>query len=516
MSSRFPHSLAGRFRSNNRAVVRPVSLPIVWLLAALASFYLVGQEFINPEELNKTLPILLMVICAFGAFRLLHLNKDMLWSPIFWFLLTCAGYYGFGPLVYAFGDPDAVAYAQTFYHIGDAMLLRTNILNAVSILTVCLAFEVGMRWFPFLGAPTVQPVFEKVALNRFIVISLALGLFVEYVLADLIAGRFGEYAPSMLLVFGQLYNFALLLIAYSVFSGERRWRGVLIGLLIFESLHALTSFGKLGAVWTGITVFLGLYLAKPRIKYVVWAVVLGTLAYIFILSPVASYGRGEMWMIGDQSFMSRINIAKRYITSGAIFSSSEEMTPQGWWTRLNYANAQAFCIDETDAGRSQSTLSAAVFSFVPRFLWPEKPDMTLGVMFSIAVTGNPNPTARTAPGIFAEAYWNGGRWVVLVVCAYVGLLFVVFSHLAMKFVMGFDVRWLPALSNGIFMAIRPDDWFMATYVASLPLVIVQIVALHLLFPQSTAQVKPGSCTLEPYDGSEAIRSVSIRHKKGTH
>src|SRR5438874_742000 len=43
-------------------------------------------------------PILIMLACVWSAYRLLHHEPMMMWSPTTWFLLASAAYFGFGPL----------------------------------------------------------------------------------------------------------------------------------------------------------------------------------------------------------------------------------------------------------------------------------------------------------------------------------------------------------------------------------------------------------------------------------
>ena len=52
---------------------------------------------------------------------------------------------------------------------------------------------------------------------------------------------------------------------------------------------------------------------------------------------------------------------------------------QGWWTRLCYSNAQAFCIRAHDAGINGNTFELILPAIVPRVLWPDKPIMTPGL-----------------------------------------------------------------------------------------------------------------------------------------
>jgi hypothetical protein len=72
------------------------------------------------------------------AVLFLNRNTNNIWSPIPWFLTACAVYFGFGPLIYCFGNQESVDYADAYYSVDQFGLLQTNLLNSVGISCVVL------------------------------------------------------------------------------------------------------------------------------------------------------------------------------------------------------------------------------------------------------------------------------------------------------------------------------------------------------------------------------------------
>ena len=92
------------------------------------------------------------------------------------------------------------------------------------------------------------------------------------------------------------------------------------------------------------------------------------------------------------------------------FTQSIARNYQGWWTRISYVNYQAFAVDAYNKGYNGDTFENNKYILIPRLLYPEKPNMNSGTKYHHLVTNklNLNNPNNTGPGIFFEAYWNGG------------------------------------------------------------------------------------------------------------
>jgi hypothetical protein len=118
---------------------------------------------------------------------------------------------------------------------------------------------------------------------------------------------------------------------------------------------------------------------------------------------------------GSNSLEQRMDTMQAFMTADS--SDLEETTPyeQTWWTRLNYANAQQFALQQYDTGFSGESLKMALIAPIPRILWPDKPIIESGYDFYKKLTGA-DEMVSFGIGFFVEAYWNGG-WIAVILCA---------------------------------------------------------------------------------------------------
>ena len=73
----------------------------------------------------------------------------------------------------------------------------------------------------------------------------------------------------------------------------------------------------------------------------------------------------------------------------------------------------------------------ALYIPIPRVLWPDKPSISdTGVDFNYLL--NLDIYTSSSPGIFAEAYWNGGWFYVALICLAVGFLFAGFTRYSVQ------------------------------------------------------------------------------------
>src|SRR5436190_1658570 len=99
---------------------------------------------------NHYLPIAYIGVCAAIVCARLKYNSQFIWTPITWFFVTSGLTFGLGPLIYYYGNEYSIQTMDTFSLMDDRMLLRTNLLNVVGTLMVCLGhFLVNMSaWKP--------------------------------------------------------------------------------------------------------------------------------------------------------------------------------------------------------------------------------------------------------------------------------------------------------------------------------------------------------------------------------
>ncbi len=463
-----------------------IAVPAALFLAALATMGLAEARGFPPEEIldacNQAGPLLLLAGCAAAGIAALRRDPRQIWAPWPWFLGAYAVYFGFGPLFYAHGDSAAVQASQEIHFTGARDLWRTNLLNVAALFGVAGAWRAARAFLPE-APPGDGPEFDAAGTRRAVVAFLAVGIPVRYLLA--LPHEFGMIAwvpPESVLqlkVFSALAIVPLALLASREGGG---WRWALAALTAAELAVALLTFGKLDVCMVVILLVLGLCLHRFRPGVLVAGIAAVALVYAAI-TPLVTTARNRIHRETGSHHTAglgrRLAIARDYLFREREEESRPRAERQAWWSRLNYANMQCLAMDYRDDGRSGQSFENAAYVFVPRLLWPGKPVLTdAGVHFNALVTGRQH--TRRAPGIFAEAYWNGGWPLVAAAAAFTGLAFAVQGLFALRHMGARRVAYLPGAFLAIRMALRPDGWFVTDILGTLVLWAGLTAALHFL------------------------------------
>lgn len=253
----------------------------------------------------------------------------------------------------------------------------------------------------------------------------------------------------------------------------------MVAFCALELTVGLLTLAKLELLMTVLMIFLGVYYARRKVAVLVAGGVVCVGLYILV-TPLVSAVRMDLTGQKDRGAWTRVEYLWTRIEQGNFQSDAVESDTQFWWARLNYANTQAFAMNEYDAGQPGLTFLYVIYTFVPRALWPDKPVIDFGKDFNQLILDNPD--SQTGVGIFGEAYWNGGWILVLLTGIVVGLEFAVFTRLALKEMAGTNFRWLPCAFIGVYMGLRPDDWFVTIYVGQAVICAAYFVVVKWFLP----------------------------------
>lgn len=479
-------------------------------MGALAVLYLAlnatGTSSAYPT-LNQYGPVILLSVCMWASYRLVRRAPFALWSPVPWFFAASAAYFGFGQLAYHFANPESVLYMDAFHAIDQYTLLRTNLLNVAGIGSVCLGFLAGME-LTRNHVRQPQSGHGLVLVRRATFVFLAVGGVVKYMFSLPYAlGLLPWVLPGSIQHLSSLLGAAIILLFVLVHRGNTRFRWILYPLIVSELISGLMTFSKQEVLWTVLTIILGRYLCRPNLRMLVMSIAGLAIFYALVLSPFVSFARVAVSHSGTDDPRELARSAQMFEEVGRDQLSGMLPGVQGWWTRLAYANAQAFAMEEYDRGEPGSTFGLAIYAFVPRVLYPEKPMMTSGKDFTALVTGE--DSYSTAPGIFGEAYWNGGWSALIAAGLYVGLVFAAFTAFSVETMTAGRYIYVPVVMAGIMMGVRPDDWLVPTYIGS----VVEILALYcvlkfLLIPLIAPTLGGTRPRAAPPAGSVATKSAN--------
>lgn len=447
---------------------------VVILLAVFFSF-----DFL--DAVCAGLLSLFILLSGALAFQLVQWKPLLIWSPLPWFLLASAAYFGFGPLIYFFGNDDAKGFCELIWPVTRKDLFRVSWLNMSGTAVV-----VAVWWWR--ARNVFQLPFRPARLDSGSTANMALlfygiGLPAKLVSLAFEYGLLGFTAPGVLNWIAHFSAAGLLLLTLTALRNGALWWWLWGVMLLFEITAAILTFSKIAIILSLVPCLLGYFLYRPvRVQSFLWSLILLATVYL-ISSPFIGYIReqdSQSNAVGD-----RYALAKSYLE--AEQEAVLQRNPQNWWIRLNYANTQTFAMKEYDEGDPGQSLMVALIAPIPRVLWPGKPVLDAGKTFYQTLTGHEG--ASFGMGLFAEAYWNGG-WLFVILCS-IGLGWL-FGSITLPIVEGLSSGnlWiLPIALIWIRGGIRVDGWFYTDVAGPAVFTLLYILLMHFFRPKEMRRRK---------------------------
>jgi len=453
-------------------------MSLIWGAFGLAMIYLCGFALVGHSAytwLNQLGPGLTLFGCLFVTYSLLRYNPAALWSPVPWFLVASAAYYGFGPLSYYYATPETVAFMQLDYPLEERQLFRTNLLNSIGIGGVGLGVIVGYALLPNQVHRTVGVSHKEatMAVWLFLVIGISVKYFFSLPHA---VGLLTWVLPGSIQHLSGLLNSAIILLIRLIHRGRRQYQWVLYPLILSEFVSGLMTFSKIEVLTTALAIVLGIYLSRQSLRMLIVSGIASVLLYATVLAPFVLFARNNFSMFGVSEVADLQVTLEAY---GRVGAEAQEIAMPGvqvWWARLNYAPDQGFAMDAYDGGMIGQTVNLLPYIFVPRLVYPDKPSMNSGREFTELLTGEDGTSTSTGLGLFGETYWNGGWSLLFVVCIYVGILFAVFTRFSSKVIATEHALYIPIVFSGIMIGLSPDGWVVSTFFGG----VIEILVLYLL------------------------------------
>jgi hypothetical protein len=324
----------------------------------------------------------------------------------FMFLAVFCMYFLFGAAILSLGSEQEVAGLIGLYPIWAGDALRVDGINAlgfgIALLTSSLASGRWMGTQSSRVARQVGRMSPTLVVGAFLFVGTAITLY--RLPADL--GLRPDDVSGTVRALGQLSLVAIVLAASSRGRHERalRWCGVLLTLLLIPLGALRLMKAEILIPMVALTAGLALRFGSRRVLPVGVSVIV--LSYL-MLGDVVNYARFSTAMGPGGS-----PVSERWASLKEGWVNAQHL-PQnqqyGHWARLCYVPTQAASLDFQDQGNGGDGMRLLLWTFVPRFIAPNKPQMT--EMFSELnekITGSDQ--SSTAPGIFASGYYHGGWW----------------------------------------------------------------------------------------------------------
>jgi hypothetical protein len=440
---------------------------------------------------NFLVPLSLLAVNLLLGWHMVSRSPMALWNPFVWFLLASSLYYGLGQTVHLFGNPDTIERVNSLYVVDAVGLARTNLLHTVGILSIVGTYLITgairrLALHPS-GRETSVPSTSRDALRQAratVALFLCVGIPVKYFLElPYNLGLLKWVLPGSIQYFGTLSGLALIPLYWLYKKRGGVYRPAFFALLLSEILVDLVSLSKLEMIKTALFLLLGSQLIKPGLKKLVISSVLIVLSYVFIFSPFVTFARVAAGRAAAKDVSQAMDLVDQFYKKGAAVQDGQFPKAQLWWARLAYSNVELFAMRQYDRGQPGATFKLAPYTLVPRFLYPEKPMMNSGLMFTELITDGSGLMSHTGLGALGEGYWNGGWLGVVGVGMVIGLLFSIIGAFSLRVLESRQFIFLPIVFGGILMGLRIDDWFVPTYIG-LP------IQLLLVFVGICAVVRP--------------------------
>lgn len=314
---------------------------------------------------------------------------------------------------------------------------------------------------------------------------LAVGIATVHTLDSAMAmeGFRGVFINAMAIV--PLAAFCIIFRRY--LQGEASWTDKAL-LVLFAANRAFTGIasGWLGSVVEFAVVLIVIYVSvRKRLPLTALAIVLG---YVIFMQPGKTKFREEFWYGGrEASAIERVNfwVGTSAQAWGDILSNratntdaSNILSQTADRTSLISTTAQVVeQVPSTIPYQNGGTYGFLLISWVPRFLWPDKPSASeVNHLYQVTfrITHEKDlESVSLAPGIIGEAYWNFG-WAGVVMMSLLLGIFLRFLELqCARQNSGIFMNTLIVITIPQFLAIGAH---MGTYVGGLLLQVLVLLA----------------------------------------
>lgn len=474
-------------RVNHRALehVRKVSrhekhfiVFLAFLLFILLLSALIGDTGTN-DLINWVGPILLLIGCLVTGFRLAKANSVNLLLPYTWFLVATAAFFGFGPLLYNFGSSNTILRVQSAWKLQGSDLFWVNFNNILGVFVVSLSYYilVGIKKRDFGRVQiTAKQVFSE---KKLVFGMLLLGGLVKYTLVLPYEFGFRATLPGSVLAAASLMKLVLFLLGYMAARYRGKWIYILVAVAVIELTVDVLRLSKTEVLTTLFMPALGAFYYSRRTRLLVIAGLCTSIVY-FLLYPMVVGGRGEISKLYGNHYNATLSQRADILTSGALEKSTGyNDSDQGWWRRLNYAHVQAFVMNEYRSGRPGDSYKNILSVFVPRILWRGKPIMSnISIDFTELFSGHRG--SATGLGVFAEAFWVGGWFMVLAISSAVGAIFAVVTRLLYSHLIVREFLFLPAAFLGIKIGTKVTGYFVTGYLGAVVIFLAYFLIIKMV------------------------------------
>lgn len=460
---------------------RPIEIVLLGFVATVQATVYAGGAATFYVAFNWFTPILVFLTLAWSCYRMATLNPLTFWTPLFWFRLACAVYYGIGPLVPLMADFETARGINSIFILDSGILFKVNLITLIGILLVLCSASAFIKLVPSKRQLSSLPFrqTEGRAL-RFAVYFLIIGGTLRYgVILPYVLGVSIPVLPGGVIALGKIYYAGIYLLVRSI-RNDMHGRMCVAALLVFiEIAVSISSFSKTDLIFILVFSLMGIVEVKRGLLVSVIGIA-GIATVYFSFQPLVLYGRDRVVQIhgsiNGAGLGERWEIIRDYMT---VEGRVERVGYGNGMSRLSYASANAFVIAQYDAGLKGDTLRNAAAVFVPRALWEDKPIISdVGEDLYFAVSGRHGSSMGV--GHFSEAYWNFGWLGLGILMLPIGIILTAYSRVSISIMARNDWILLPVVLMGVQIGLRVDGHFVPDVVGPLWMALITWLALGMI------------------------------------
>lgn len=401
----------------------------------------------------------------------------VLTEHVLMFLASFSLYFLFGASLLAVGPDVQTDRSLEYYPIDASAALRVDAINGMGFgIALLMAAVAPAGW---LGRQADKAALRAARIPVHVVtgLFLAVGAVASLHRFAVMLGVAPSNVSGSVRTAAQFSLVAVFLAAAHRGSGERVVRAAGVVLAVLLAIVGLLEFAKSAALFPMAALVAGLALRFGSRRILPVGLTLIVASYL-ALGNLVSYGRAVVGAGGAATMAERWQVIEEGRVDTRDLSEEDEYSA---WGRLCYVPSSAAGLDLYDAGQGGDGLALIPWVFLPRVLFPEKPDITkTGAELHTKISGGTG--SGTGQGIFASGYHHAGWWGLVLASALCGWILAQTSAIARSVQDSGGLLMLPFSLMGLLIAFRIDGDFVADYLGAFVFVLYPVLAATLLLP----------------------------------
>ena len=389
------------------------------------------------------------------------------------FLLSFNIYFLIGSSLLSFDSGSNILVALEGYFVGLGSALKADAINAMGF---GIAILIITKYKPIILEKNIKKIAKiKIRPINSIILMILVGVTAKiYVFwFDIISNHSEyEYVSGLWRTIEQLSFVGVYILIVYRNNASLFWH---IGIFIYVfllSLIGITQFSKAQLLYP-----IALYVLGYSIKYKSLRILIPGFLIVYLLfsSIGGAFTYARSYIDENYTIEERIQIVNDGFSSAETNIAAE----YSGWSRINYLNTQVAAFDFYDSGIGGNSFRLIPWTFVPRFLAPNKPSITDdGPEFGYKFSGHYG--ASMSPGIFVDGYYNMGWLGFLIGSIVIGLILAQFQSVSRVIYQTRSYFLYPFLFFGLGVAFRIDGSLVVDYVGTFSILFFSVTALSII------------------------------------